>query len=68
MPGLSEFPLVTFHIKDPENLYGTMEWQKTGAKYMIHHYLNFEAVLSATLDQCRYFQIPIGTVICNRGL
>lgn len=60
MPELNDFPIVTFHIRDPETLYSTMEWQKLGTKIMIHHFLNSETVLNATLNQARYFHVPIG--------
>lgn len=61
MPVLAEFPILTIHTKDSEELFADMQWQKIVSRFMIERYLNSESVFKATLDQCRYFRIPV----CN---
>lgn len=63
MPGLLDFPIVTFYLRDPETLYSTMEWQKIGTKIMIHHFLNSNLALNIVLDQSLYFEAPIGKIL-----
>ncbi|CAG9565610.1 unnamed protein product [Danaus chrysippus] len=60
MPGLSEFPLVPLHVRDVETLYNTLEWQRIGARAIVRHYLNLDSVLELTIEQCRYFHVPLG--------
>ncbi|OWR54597.1 DNA polymerase [Danaus plexippus plexippus] len=60
MPGLSEFPLVPLHVRDVETLYNTLEWQRIGARAIVRHYLNLDSVLELTIEQCRYFHLPLG--------
>ncbi|KAI4482468.1 hypothetical protein M0802_013686, partial [Mischocyttarus mexicanus] len=62
MPLLHEFPLINTHVRDVENLYNTMEWQKLGAKMMIRHYLKIQQILELMVEQCRFFHVPIGNV------
>ncbi|XP_043487163.1 DNA polymerase epsilon catalytic subunit 1 isoform X1 [Polistes fuscatus] len=62
MPLLHEFPLIDTHVRDVENLYNTMEWQKLGAKMMIRHYLKIQQILELMIEQCRFFHVPIGNV------
>ncbi|XP_011882583.1 PREDICTED: DNA polymerase epsilon catalytic subunit A [Vollenhovia emeryi] len=62
MPLLNEFPLVSTHVRDVENLYGTLEWQKTGAKMMVRHYLKSQQIVELIAEQCRFFHAPIGNV------
>ncbi|XP_022256094.1 DNA polymerase epsilon catalytic subunit A-like, partial [Limulus polyphemus] len=62
MPGLAEFPLVPIHVQDSDALYQVMDWQRTGAKAMLHHFLEVESVLSTMLEQCRYFHLPLGNM------
>ncbi|XP_015190647.1 PREDICTED: DNA polymerase epsilon catalytic subunit A isoform X2 [Polistes dominula] len=62
MPLLHEFPLINTHVRDVENLYNTMEWQKLGAKMMIRHYLKIQQILELMIEQCRFFHVPIGNV------
>lgn len=45
-----------------EDLYNVIEWQKSGAKAIIRHYLNSERVLELMKEQCRYFHLPLGNV------
>lgn len=60
MPLLNEFPLVSTHVRDVENLYGTLEWQKIGAKMMVRHYLKSQQIIDLMIEQCRFFHAPIG--------
>ncbi|XP_011332677.2 DNA polymerase epsilon catalytic subunit A isoform X4 [Ooceraea biroi] len=62
MPLLSEFPLVSTHVRDAENLYSTLEWQKMGAKTMVRHYMNSQRVIDFMSEQCRFFHAPIGNI------
>lgn len=62
MPGLSDFPLVPLHVRDVDTLYSTLEWQRIGARAIIRHYLNLEMTLSFTIEQCRYFHVPVGNM------
>ncbi|XP_024876270.1 DNA polymerase epsilon catalytic subunit A [Temnothorax curvispinosus] len=62
MPLLNDFPLVSTHVRDVENLYSTLEWQKTGAKMMIRHYLKSQQIIELIAEQCRFFHAPIGNV------
>ncbi|XP_022817983.1 DNA polymerase epsilon catalytic subunit A [Spodoptera litura] len=62
MPGLSDFPIVPIHVRDVETLYSALEWQRIGARAIIRHYLGLEAVLQLTIEQCRYFHVPIGNM------
>lgn len=62
MPLLNEFPVVNTHVRDVENLYGTLEWQKIGAKMMIRHYLKSQQIVELMAEQCRFFHAPIGNI------
>ncbi|XP_038207055.1 DNA polymerase epsilon catalytic subunit 1 [Zerene cesonia] len=62
MPGLSDFPLVPLHVRDVETLYNSLEWQRIGARAIVRHYLNLDSVLNLTIEQCRYFHVPIGNM------
>ncbi|XP_026333322.1 DNA polymerase epsilon catalytic subunit A [Hyposmocoma kahamanoa] len=62
MPGLSDFPLVPVHIRDVDTLYNTLEWQRIGARAVIRHYLNLDAILNITIEQCTYLQVPLGNI------
>ncbi|CAK1550449.1 unnamed protein product [Leptosia nina] len=62
MPGLCDFPLVPLHVRDVESLYNTLEWQRIGARAIVRHYLNLDSVLNLTIEQCRYFHVPIGNM------
>ncbi|KAK9679178.1 protein of unknown function (DUF1744) [Popillia japonica] len=62
MPGFNDFPTVQVHVKDMEDLYNNLEWQKVGARAMIRHYLNSEKVLELMTEQCRYFHLPLGNM------
>lgn len=62
MPGLSDFPIVPIHVRDVETLYSALEWQRIGARAIVRHYLGLDAVLQLTIEQCRYFHVPIGNM------
>nr|XP_026494308.1 DNA polymerase epsilon catalytic subunit A [Vanessa tameamea] len=65
MPGLSDFPLVPLHVRDAESLYGPLDWQRVGARALVRHYLNLQAVLDLTIEQCRYFHLPLGNTAAD---
>lgn len=62
MPLLNEFPLINTQVRDVENLYGTLEWQKIGARMMIRHYLKSQQIVELMAEQCRFFHAPIGNI------
>lgn len=62
MPLLNEFPVISTHVRDVENLYATLEWQKIGAKMMIQNYLKCQQIVELMAEQCRYFHAPIGNI------
>ncbi|XP_026760531.2 DNA polymerase epsilon catalytic subunit 1 [Galleria mellonella] len=62
MPGVSEFPLVALQVRDAESLLGSLDWQRLGARAVVRHYLNLHAVLDLTIEQCRYFHVPVGNM------
>ncbi|CAL7943087.1 unnamed protein product [Xylocopa violacea] len=62
MPLLNDFPLISTHVQDIENLYNTLEWQKVGAKIMIRHYFKSQQILELMAEQCRFFHAPIGNI------
>ncbi|KMQ97138.1 dna polymerase epsilon catalytic subunit a [Lasius niger] len=68
MPLLNEFPLVNTHVRDVENLYGTLEWQKIGAKMMVRHYLKSQQIVELMAEQCRFFHAPIGNISADPTL
>ncbi|XP_045777091.1 DNA polymerase epsilon catalytic subunit 1 isoform X2 [Maniola jurtina] len=65
MPGLSDFPLVPLHVRDVESLYSTLEWQRIGARAIVRHYLNLDSVIDLTIEQCRYFHLPLGNTAAD---
>lgn len=62
MPTLLEFPQTQVHITDDASLLVGLEWQRNGVKSMVRHYLNHQQVFDLMLEQCRYFQLPIGNM------
>ena len=62
MPILGDYPLVPIHIADSETLYNVLDWQRVGAKVMLRHFLKSDMYFQATLEQCRYFHVPIGNL------
>lgn len=62
MPLLNDFPIISTHVQDVENLYSTLEWQKIGAKVMIRHYLKSQQIVKLMTEQCRFFHAPIGNI------
>ncbi|XP_030759546.1 DNA polymerase epsilon catalytic subunit A [Sitophilus oryzae] len=57
---INDFPQTQIYVKDDDDLYNVLEWQKTGAKAIVRHYLNSETALEIMTEQCRYFHIPLG--------
>ncbi|XP_031784892.1 DNA polymerase epsilon catalytic subunit A [Nasonia vitripennis] len=62
MPYLNEFPLIKAHIQDLDNLYDTLDWQRTGSKMLLRHYFKSEDVLKQLVEQARYFYAPVGNL------
>ncbi|XP_059098833.1 DNA polymerase epsilon catalytic subunit A-like [Tigriopus californicus] len=62
MPVLSDFPMVPIHVSDSDKLYSVLDWQRVGARQMIRHFLKSETYLQATIEQCRYFHVPVGNL------
>lgn len=62
MPYFNEFPLVNMHIQDLDNLYDTLDWQRTGSKIMLRHYFKSEDVFMNLIEQARYFHAPVGNL------
>ena len=62
IPIVSEFPVVPIHISDNDNLYNVLDWQRVGARCMLQHFLKSDVYLQATIEQCRYFHVPVGNL------
>ncbi|XP_055613279.1 DNA polymerase epsilon catalytic subunit 1 [Uranotaenia lowii] len=62
LPACLEFPETQIHIADNASLLSGLEWQRHGARSMVRHFLNLNHVVEMMLDQCRYFQLPIGNM------
>ncbi|KAL9693094.1 hypothetical protein quinque_012379 [Culex quinquefasciatus] len=62
IPVCLEFPETQIHIADDASLLSGLEWQRHGARSMVRHFLNLNHVVEMMLDQCRYFQLPIGNM------
>ncbi|XP_048486026.1 DNA polymerase epsilon catalytic subunit 1 [Plutella xylostella] len=62
VPGLSDFPIVPLHVRDVDTLYNSLEWQRNGARAIVRHLLNLRAMLRLTVEQCRYYHVPIGNL------
>ena len=62
MPALADFPMVPIHVSDSETLYNVLDWQRVGARHLIRHFLKSDAYLQATIEQCRYFHVPVGNL------
>ncbi|CAG9128383.1 unnamed protein product [Plutella xylostella] len=62
VPGLSDFPIVPLHVRDVDTLYNSLEWQRNGARAIVRHLLNLRAMLRLTIEQCRYYHVPIGNL------
>ena len=62
MPGLELMPMIPVHVADLDGLYNVLDWQLVGSKVMIRHYLGFLTIYRTTLEQSRYFHVPIGNL------
>jgi DNA polymerase epsilon subunit 1 len=62
MPVMTDFPMVPIHVSDSESLYNVLDWQRVGARYMLRHFIKSDAYLQATIEQCRYFHVPVGNL------
>ncbi|XP_049530617.1 DNA polymerase epsilon catalytic subunit 1 [Anopheles darlingi] len=62
LPVCLEFPEIPIHIADDAALLSGLDWQRHGARSMIRHFLNLNRVLGMMLEQCRYFQLPLGNM------
>ncbi|XP_066147109.1 DNA polymerase epsilon catalytic subunit 1 [Euwallacea fornicatus] len=57
-----DFPQTQIFVRDEDDLYNVMDWQKLGAKALIRHYLNSESALDIMIEHSRYFHIPVGNL------
>ncbi|XP_065073055.1 DNA polymerase epsilon catalytic subunit 1 [Ochlerotatus camptorhynchus] len=62
LPICLEFPQSQIHIADDASLLSGLEWQRHGVRSMLRHFLNMNHVVGMMLEQCRYFQLPIGNM------
>lgn len=62
MPDLGEFPQVPIHATDPDMMYNVLDWQYKGVKAMVRHFLGLKQILATSMEQCRYFHIPVGNL------
>lgn len=62
MPIMSDFPQACIYISDDASLLSGLEWQRSGTRAMIRHFLNLNTVIDLMLEQCRYFHLPIGNM------
>uniref|UniRef100_A0A182VPQ9 DNA polymerase epsilon catalytic subunit n=1 Tax=Anopheles minimus TaxID=112268 RepID=A0A182VPQ9_9DIPT len=62
LPICLEFPEVSIHIADDAALLSGLDWQRHGVRSMIRHFLNLNRVLQMMLEQCLYFQLPLGNM------
>lgn len=62
MPAMSDFPQSQIHISDDAALLSGLEWQRSGTRAMVRHFLNLNTVINLMLEQCRYFYLPIGNM------
>ncbi|ENN78133.1 hypothetical protein HUJ04_004474 [Dendroctonus ponderosae] len=59
---LGDFPQTQIFVRDEDELYNVLDWQKLGAKALVRHYLNSESALDIMVEQSRYFHIPVGNL------
>ncbi|KAG0692675.1 DNA polymerase epsilon catalytic subunit A [Chionoecetes opilio] len=62
MPDLGEFPQVPIHVTDPDTIYNVLDWQHKGVRVMVRHFLGVNQLLSKSVEQSRYFHIPVGNL------
>ncbi|XP_011188337.1 DNA polymerase epsilon catalytic subunit 1 [Zeugodacus cucurbitae] len=62
MPVLLDFPQALIHITDDASLLSGLDWQRQGSRAVVRHFLHLNNVVEMMLDQCRYFQVPIGNM------
>ncbi|GLG99117.1 DNA polymerase epsilon catalytic subunit [Gryllus bimaculatus] len=61
MPALGEFPQVPIHVKDTEGTWD-LNWQRSVPRSMLRHFLSSETALQVSIEQARYFHVPIGNI------
>lgn len=62
IPVASEFPQTQVFIVDDASLLTGLDWQRNGTKSMLRHFFNLNSVVDLMLEQCRYYQLPIGNM------
>lgn len=62
IPVASEFPQTQIFIVDDASLLTGLDWQRNGTKSMLRHFFNLHSVIDLMLEQCRYYQLPIGNM------
>ncbi|KAF7989243.1 hypothetical protein HCN44_007840 [Aphidius gifuensis] len=68
IPGLADYPVINTNIQEPDKLFSTLEWQKTGAKSMIKHFLKINDILNLKIEQSKFFSSPIGNIPADSTL
>ena len=61
-PVMSDFPMVPIHVYDNDNMYNVLDWQRVGARCMLRHFLKSDVYVQMTIEQCRYFHLPVGNL------
>lgn len=62
IPIASEFPQTQIFIVDDASVLTGLEWQRNGTKSMLRHFFNLNSVVNLMMEQCRYYQLPIGNM------
>lgn len=63
MSSISDFPYVSLLVQESsDSLYNTLDWQRSCARILIKHYLNYVMSLQILKEQCRYLHLPIGNM------
>ncbi|XP_043195220.1 DNA polymerase epsilon catalytic subunit A-like [Amphibalanus amphitrite] len=68
LPIAGDFPLAPIHVADSDQLFAGLEWQRVGARAMLRHFLNSPVILETTIQQCRYFHVPVGNLPADATL
>lgn len=62
IPIAGEFPQTQIFIVDDASVLTGLEWQRNGTKSLLRHFFNLNGVVDLMLEQCRYYQLPIGNM------
>lgn len=62
IPAASDCPQTQIFIVDDASLLTGLDWQRNGTKSMLRHFFNLNNVIDLMLEQCRYYQLPLGNM------